>query len=115
MRDDRPGLGAVSARLTEGRAGRLGMLGDGCAADRSAELASEHCRAGMEACLGIDAWTVGANRGRGGDTAGHRRFNNRLYWIFRRNLTRAWSGHSRLATRWTLRYDERECHSSANR
>ncbi len=35
--------------------------------------------------------------------------------VRRRGLTRAWSGHSRQATRWTLRHDERECHSSANR
>jgi hypothetical protein len=30
-------------------------------------------------------------------------------------LTRAWSGHSRRATRGTPGHDERECHSSANR
>jgi hypothetical protein len=32
-----------------------------------------------------------------------------------RRITRAWSGHSRRATRWTPGHDQRECHSSAIR
>jgi hypothetical protein len=43
------------------------------------------------------------------------RFGTPLQIAVSSSLTRAWSGHSRRATRRTPGHDERECHSSANR